>query len=193
MQCIQLNDSLRQYAGRGYWNDPDMLEVGNGMTENEDRAHFTMWCMMASPLILGNDLRSMSEATRNIIMNKEMIAIDQDTLGIQGLHYCDRGGLQFWLKPLAGGDWAFTILNPTKKDIACELNWQDFNLTDTQVSKLSTNFDAVVYKQDGPQADRQGPRRDCLSFNKIKCYGNEKMDNLDGLDGHCMHERTECA
>ena len=53
MQCIQFNDSLRQYAGKGYWNDPDMLEVGNGMTENEDRAHFTMWCMMASPLILG--------------------------------------------------------------------------------------------------------------------------------------------
>ena len=103
-------------------------------------------CMMASPLILGNDLRSMNEATRNIIMNKEMIAIDQDTLGIQGLHYCNRGALQFWFKPLAGGDWAFTILNPTKKDITYELNWQDFNLTDTQVSKLSTSFDATVYK-----------------------------------------------
>ena len=106
---------------------PDMLEVGNGMTENEDRAHFTMWCMMASPLILGNDLRNMSDATRNIIMNKDMIAIDQDTLGIQGLHYCDRDGLQFWFKPLAGGDWAFTILNPTRQDISCCLNWQDFN------------------------------------------------------------------
>ncbi len=136
MQCIQFNDSLRQYAGKGYWNDPDMLEVGNGMTENEDRAHFTMWCMMASPLILGNDLRSMSEATRNIIMNKEMIAIDQDTLGVQGLHYCDHEGLQFWFKPLAGGDWALTILNPTRQDITYDLNWQDFNLTDSQVSNL---------------------------------------------------------
>ena len=82
---------------------------------------------MASPLILGNDLRNMSDATRNIIMNKDMIAIDQDTLGIQGLHYCDRDGLQFWFKPLAGGDWAFTILNPTRQDISCCLNWQDFN------------------------------------------------------------------
>ena len=80
------------------------------------------------------------------IMNKEMIAIDQDTLGIQGLHYCNHGALQFWFKPLRGGDWAFTILNPTKKDITYELNWQDFNLTDTQVSKLSTNFDTQVYK-----------------------------------------------
>ena len=59
--------------------------------------------------------------------NEDMIAIDQDTLGIQGLHYCDRDGLQFWFKPLAGGDWAFTILNPTRQDISCCLNWQDFN------------------------------------------------------------------
>ena len=101
---------------------------------------------MASPLILGNDLRSMSEATRRIIMNKEMIAVDQDTLGVQGLHYKDRDGLQFWFKPLAGGDWAFTILNPTRQDITCEMNWQDFNLTDEQVSKLSTAFDTTVYK-----------------------------------------------
>ena len=145
MQCIQFNDTLRQYAGKGHWNDPDMLEVGNGMSENEDRAHFTMWCMMASPLILGNDLRQMSEATRNILMNKEMIAIDQDTLGIQGLHYCDRDGLQFWFKPLAGGDWAFTILNPTKHDIPLSLNVQEFNLTDKAVSGLSIAFDTNIY------------------------------------------------
>lgn len=145
MQCIAFNDTLRQYAGPGYWNDPDMLEVGNGMTENEDRAHFTMWCMMASPLILGNDLRNMSEATRNIIMNKDMIAIDQDPLGIQGWHFCDEGSLQFWLKPLADDAWAFTILNPTKEDISYELNWQDFNLIDWQVSKCRTDFDIKVY------------------------------------------------
>jgi alpha-galactosidase len=60
MQCIHYNDTLRQYAGKGHWNDPDMLEIGNGMTINEDRAHFSMWCMMASPLILGNDVRDMS-------------------------------------------------------------------------------------------------------------------------------------
>ena len=146
MQCIQFNDSLRQYAAPGYWNDPDMLEVGNGMTENEDRAHFTMWCMMASPLILGNDLRNMSEATRNIIMNKEMIAVDQDPLGIQGWHCCDAEGLQFWLKPLVNDEWAFTILNPTRQDITYELNWQDFNLTDKDVSNRSTQLDTQVYQ-----------------------------------------------
>ncbi|MBR1411358.1 MAG: glycoside hydrolase family 27 protein, partial [Prevotella sp.] len=86
------------------------------------------------------------EATRNIIMNKEMIAIDQDPLGVQGWHYCDKAGLQFWFKPLAGDDWAFTILNPTKEDITYELNWQDFNLTDDAVSKRSTQFDTIVYQ-----------------------------------------------
>lgn len=146
MQCINFNDSLRQYAGPGHWNDPDMLEVGNGMSENEDRAHFTMWCMMASPLILGNDLRNMSDATRRIILNKEMIAIDQDPLGVQGLHYCDLDGLSFWFKPLKNGDWAFTILNPTRSDVTVELNWQDFNLTDTEVSGKSTSFDNIIYK-----------------------------------------------
>ena len=146
MQCINFNDSLRQYAGPGHWNDPDMLEVGNGMTENEDRAHFTMWCMMASPLILGNDLRNMSDATRRIILNKEMIAIDQDPLGVQGLHYCDLDGLSFWFKPLKNGDWAFTILNPTRSDVTVEINWQDFNFTDTDVSGKSTSFDNIIYK-----------------------------------------------
>lgn len=146
MQCINFNDTLRAYAGKGYWNDPDMLEVGNGMTVNEDRAHFTMWCMMASPLILGNDLRHMTQETRDIILNKDMIAIDQDTLGVQGLHLCDKDGLAFWFKPLAGGDWAFTILNPTKEDKTYELNWQDFNLTDEEVSGLSTQFDNIIYK-----------------------------------------------
>jgi len=146
MDCIHNNDSLRIYAGKGHWNDPDMLECGNGMTVNEDRAHFTMWCMMASPLILGNDIRNMSEETKNIITNKELIAIDQDSLGVQGLHYCSEDGLDFWFKPLANGDWAFTILNPTKKDITYSLDWQRFNLTDEEVSKKSTNFDNTVYK-----------------------------------------------
>lgn len=75
-----------------------------------------------------------------------MIAIDQDTLGVQGLHYCDMDGLQFWFKPLTGGDWAFTILNPTRQDIYFNLNWQDFNLTDDEVSELSTSFDTKVYQ-----------------------------------------------
>lgn len=146
MQCIHYNDTLRQYAGKGHWNDPDMLEIGNGMTINEDRAHFSMWCMMASPLILGNDVRDMSVEVKSILMNKEMIAIDQDSLGVQGLHYSSENGLEYWFKPLVGGDWAFFILNPTKEIKKCNMNWQDYNLTDTQVSALSTDFDKKVYR-----------------------------------------------
>ena len=146
MQCIRMNEPLRAFAGPGHWNDPDMLEVGNGMTVNEDRAHFAMWCMMASPLILGNDLRNMSAETKAIITNAEMIAVDQDELGVQGLRHTTVQGLEFWFKPLAGGDWAFTILNPTREAVSYDLNWQHFNLIDTEVSRLGTHFDMRVYK-----------------------------------------------
>ena len=80
LAILDKNEPLRRFAGPGHWNDPDMLEVGNGMTESEDRAHFTMWCMMAAPLILGNDIRSMTKQTLDIITNREVIAIDQDPL-----------------------------------------------------------------------------------------------------------------
>ncbi len=146
VQCINYNDTLRAYAGKGHWNDPDMLEVGNGMSVNEDRAHFTMWAMMASPLIIGNDIRNMSKEVKDILMNKEVIAFDQDTLGVQGLHFCDESGVAFWFKPLANGDWAFTLFNPTKKDVKIGINWQHLNFTDEEVSKKSTEFDKTVYK-----------------------------------------------
>ena len=146
MQCIRLCEPLRRYAGPGHWNDPDMLEVGNGMTVNEDRAHFTMWCMMASPLILGNDLRAMSQETKAILMNREMIAVDQDELGVQGLRVATEQGLEFWFKPLTGGDWAMTILNPTKEAVNYDLNWQHFNFIDTEVSRLGTHFYMQAYK-----------------------------------------------
>ena len=146
IDCINRNDSLRSYAGPGHWNDPDMLEVGNGLSANQDRAHFTMWCMMASPLILGNDVRNMSDETKAILTNRDLIAIDQDKLGVQGLRFLIRKGLEYWFKPLSNGDWAMTIFNPTRQSLSCSLNWQDFNLTDEEVSKRSTAFDQNVYK-----------------------------------------------
>ena len=146
IDCINRNDSLRSYAGPGHWNDPDMLEVGNGLSANQDRAHFTMWCMMASPLILGNDVRNMSDETKAILTNRDLIAINQDKLGVQGLRFLIREGLEYWFKPLSNGDWAMTIFNPTRQPLSCSLNWQDFNLTDEEVSKRSTAFDQNVYK-----------------------------------------------
>ncbi len=144
LQILDMQEGLRQYAGPGHWNDPDMLEVGNGMTVNEDRAHFTMWCMLAAPLILGNDLRNMTDDTRGIILNKEVIAIDQDPLGIQGFKHAAEDGLEFWFKPLSDGDWAFCILNRTTEPREYTIDWQQFNLSD-DLSGRSTAFDTTSY------------------------------------------------
>ncbi|MEN6618836.1 MAG: glycoside hydrolase family 27 protein [Rikenellaceae bacterium] len=145
LQILDLQEGLRQYAGPGHWNDPDMLQVGNGMSVNEDRAHFTMWCMLAAPLILGNDLTEMKQETLEIITNKDVIAIDQDTLGIQGFKHSADVGLEFWFKPLAGEEWAFCILNRTTADIDYTIGWNSFVLTD-DLSGRSTAFDTTLYK-----------------------------------------------
>ena len=106
---------LRKYAGPGHWNDPDMLQVGNrGLTINESRAHFSLWCMLAAPLMAGNDLRNMPGTIRDILTNKEVIALDQDPLGIQALKWMDYGDLEIWFKPLKNGDLAFCFLNRSK-------------------------------------------------------------------------------
>ncbi len=146
LQILDMQHGLRRYAGPGHWNDPDMLEVGNGQTVNEDRAHFTMWCMLAAPLILGNDVRNMTEETRNILLNKEVIAVNQDTLGVQGLRFGRIGQLEIWFKPLADGDWAFCILNRGTIPTTYTIDWQQFNFTDEEVSKRSTNFDTIDYQ-----------------------------------------------
>lgn len=146
LQILDMQEGLRKYAGPGHWNDPDMLEVGNGQKQNEDRAHFSMWSMLAAPLILGNDVRNMSEETKSIIMNKEVIAVNQDRLGVQGLNFKKEDGLEFWFKPLEGGDWAFCILNRNIESRSYTINWLDFNLTDEEVSKRSTNFDNIDYR-----------------------------------------------
>lgn len=100
-------------ARPGAWNDPDMLEVGNGgMTDAEYRAHFSMWAMMAAPLMAGNDLRAMSAATRTILLNPEVIAVDQDSLGAQGvIAWEPTPDLQVWSKKLRDGGIAIALLN----------------------------------------------------------------------------------
>ena len=131
LTLVDLNEPLRAYAGPGHWNDPDMLEVGNGnLTEAENRAHFTLWCMMAAPLILGNDLTTMTQETLDIILNKDVIAIDQDPLGVQGLRLRRDGDVEYWFKPLEGGDWAFCAFNRGKEDVTVTLDWDSFKFTD---------------------------------------------------------------
>jgi len=119
---------LEKYAGPGHWNDPDMLAVGIGMTTNESRAHFTMWCMLAAPLMSGNDLRDMTPDTQAILTNKNLIAIDQDKLGKQGFKIIDEGAFEVWQKPLSNGEIAICLFNRDLKDKAYSLNWEQLKI-----------------------------------------------------------------
>jgi len=103
---------LAQYAKPGHWNDPDMLEVGNGgMTDTEYRTHFTLWAMAAAPLMAGNDIRSMNAATKEILLNREMIAVNQDKLGKAGRRVAKWEDTEVWLKPLDRGEYALALFN----------------------------------------------------------------------------------
>jgi alpha-galactosidase len=103
---------LEKYAGPGHWNDPDMLEVGNGkLTLAENRAHFSMWAMLAAPLLAGNDLPNMKPEIRDILTNKNVIAIDQDKLGKQGSRIYSDGEVDVWTRKLSGGAMVVAVLN----------------------------------------------------------------------------------
>ena len=112
LEIVDLNEPLWPFAGPGHWNDADMLEVGNGgMTPAEYRSHFSLWAMMASPLMAGNDIAHMDETTRSILTNKEVIAVDQDVLGLQGHRVWKDGDREVWVKPLSGGGRALLLFN----------------------------------------------------------------------------------
>jgi alpha-galactosidase len=105
---------LSSFAGPGRWNDPDFLEVGNGgMSPDEERTHFSLWAMLAAPLIAGNDLTRMSDETKNVLLNREVIAVDQDALGKQGDRAYAAGPLEVWARPLAGDAMAVALFNRT--------------------------------------------------------------------------------
>jgi alpha-galactosidase len=135
MTIVDLQNGLQKYAGPGHWNDPDMLEVGNGMTPAEDRTHFSMWCMLAAPLIAGNDLRKMSPQTTAILTDKELVAVDQDPLGAEAIKYSDKDSLEIWAKPLQGGDWAVCFLNRSVGAKKVSFDWAKESITDDVANK----------------------------------------------------------
>jgi len=136
-------------AGPGGWNDPDMLEVGNGkMTDAEYRSHFSLWAMMAAPLIAGNDLRSMSQATKDILMNAEVIAIDQDEAGKQGTRIRAEGGSEVWAKPLKQkGAVAVLLFNRGEATADISASWGEVGLPSgkAKVRDLWAHADRGVY------------------------------------------------
>ena len=107
-----MQDGLAKYAGPGHWNDPDMLEVGNGkLSLAENRTHFSWWAMLAAPLLAGNDLPNMKPEVKAILTNKDVIAIDQDSLGKQGTRAYSDGEVEVWTRDLAGGAIAVAVIN----------------------------------------------------------------------------------
>ncbi len=129
VHIIDILADLHPYAGPGHWNDPDMLEVGNGgLTPAESRAHFSFWCLFAAPLIAGNDLRSMSKETLEILTNREAIAVDQDALGMQGRKVRDNGPQEVWMKPLFDGSRAVILFNRGTEAGPIAVAWEELGL-----------------------------------------------------------------
>jgi alpha-galactosidase len=116
---------LDGYAGPGHWNDPDMLEVGNGgLTVDENRAHFSLWAILAAPLIAGNDIATMTPATKAILTNREVIAVDQDRLGIEGRRVLKDGDGEVWARPLKDGGRAVVLLNRGPAPRRVSVSWE---------------------------------------------------------------------
>lgn len=115
LKILEMRTDIRKFSGPDHWNDFDMMEVGNGMTATEDKSHFTLWSMMASPLFAGNDLRLATPETLKILTNREIIEINQDPIGIQGFKYQSDGVNDVWVKPLTDNNWAVVFLNRSDK------------------------------------------------------------------------------
>jgi alpha-galactosidase len=130
-------NGIESYAGPGHWNDPDMLEVGNGgMTKEEYRSHFSMWAMLSAPLLAGNDISNMTADTKEILLNKEVIAIDQDALGQQGRRVKKTGDLEVWSKQLHDGGRAVALLNRGATATKISVAWSDVGYPDSLTASI---------------------------------------------------------
>jgi len=128
-EIIDANNKYWQIAKPGHWNDPDMLEVGNrGLSYEEQRSQMTMWSIMAAPIMISSDVRNMSNETKELYLNKDMIAINQDSLGVQGHRISDKQGKQIWTKPLKNGDIAVALLNNNSSTQTVECNFADLGV-----------------------------------------------------------------
>jgi len=136
---LDKNAYLAAFCSQGHYNDMDMLEVGRGLTAEEDKSHFSMWCIMSSPLVLGNDMTSISKTTKSILTNDEVIAVNQDTTGLQAKIITDNAkGLQVWAKPLNGKlskERAVVLFNRTASAATIAVKWKDLNLVGSATAR----------------------------------------------------------
>ncbi|KAJ8442677.1 hypothetical protein Cgig2_003721 [Carnegiea gigantea] len=161
-----LNDKWAAYAGPGGWNDPDMLEVGNGgMTYHEYRAHFSIWALMKAPLLIGCDIRNMTAETMEILSNKEVIAVNQDSLGVQGrkVHATGENGCQqVWAGPISGNRLVVALWNRCSNASTITAGWNVLGLQSSisvSIRDLWQNFGIV---QSGLSQFSFGLRSGCL-------------------------------
>lgn len=130
LQVLDMQDGTRTAAAPSQWNDPDMLEFGNLPTLGENRAHFGMWAMLAAPLILGTDIRELDAAALAVLTSRELLAINQDPRGVQGYPVRKGSGLDVWVKPLEGGDFALAFLNRGDAPVEEDYQWPEDGFKD---------------------------------------------------------------
>ncbi len=136
MEIVDTQSAITKYAAPGHWNDPDMLEVGNGgMTTDEYRTHMSLWAVFAAPLLAGNDVRTMSADTRSILMNEDVIAIDQDPLGKQGQLALKRDNVDYWKRSLSGNGVTIAAVNRSNTAVSVKIPWKDLSIESTLVFK----------------------------------------------------------
>jgi alpha-galactosidase len=151
--------ALAPFAAPGHWNDPDMLEIGNGgMTNDEYRTHMSLWALLAAPLLAGNDLRTMSEETKSILLNREVIAVNQDPLGAQARRVWEQEPYEVWVKPLADGSRAVGLFNRGEDTHRISASFRDLAISPSSVSvrdlwqgSFSRLDNATVFSADVPR------------------------------------------
>lgn len=152
-------NGLEGFAGPGHWNDPDMLEVGNGgMNHDEYITHMSLWVLLAAPLLAGNDLSKMSQETLDILTNKEVIAVDQDAKGVQGRRVTQEGPLEVWAKPLADGGIAVGLFNRGESANPMTVSFKSLGLySSSKVRDLWSHKDLGSFKESySTQVPRHG-------------------------------------
>jgi alpha-galactosidase len=198
LDIVDKNEPLYPYAGPGHWNDPDMLEVGvdknEGLTWEEQRSHFSLWAMMAAPLIVGNDLTIMDDATKDILLNKEVIAVDQDQLGAQGRRVRDDGDLEVWSKPLAdggrdhpaGAKRTFTVVDSPDGDVPAALGRLEANADRDALYDLREIARARLERQKGELRARA--RREAFDHTlQRRPLKGVDLDRRGLADGHARN------
>jgi alpha-galactosidase len=137
LDILEMQNGLERFSGPGHWNDPDMLEVGHpGLTLEESKSHFSLWALLAAPLIAGNDLSKMTPEVRAILTNREVIAVDQDPMGIQGRRLSLEADREVWWRPLSGGRRAVILLNRSDKPQKISLALRQIGLKEDQPVKV---------------------------------------------------------